>query len=106
MISRIFVLAGLICTLSSCTPDSPSSEDQLGIVEFDVTGKSEAQPFFKKGLLLLHSFEYTDAAEAFRKAKELDPGFVMAYWGEALTHNHSLWRYPWAILRSLQHFQA
>ncbi|MEI9910493.1 MAG: hypothetical protein WDO71_12990 [Bacteroidota bacterium] len=42
-------------------------------------------------MLLLHSFEYEDAAEAFIEARKLDPGFVMTYWGEAMTHNHPLW---------------
>jgi len=29
----------------------------------------------------LHSFEYADAAEAFREVQRLDPDFAMAYWG-------------------------
>lgn len=66
---------------------------KLGEIDFTASGKQEAQPFFKKGLLLLHSFEYEDAAEEFRKAIETDKDFVMAYWGEAMTHNHSLWRF-------------
>jgi len=41
----------------------------------------------------LHSFEYNDAAEEFQNAKKIDPDFVMAYWGEAMTYNHSLWRF-------------
>jgi hypothetical protein len=32
-----------------------------------------------------------DAALAFREAQAIDPGFAMAYWGEALTYNHPLW---------------
>jgi len=39
----------------------------------------------------LHSFEYDDAAEAFREAQRLDPGFALAYWGEALTYDHPIW---------------
>ena len=68
-----------------------SNTDQLGVVEFDFNGNKEAQPHFKKGLLLLHSFEYEDAREAFKKAQEKDPKMAMAYWGEAMTYNHSLW---------------
>ncbi len=44
-------------------------------------------------MLLLHSFEFDDAAEAFAEARKADPAFAMAYWGEALTHTHPLWRY-------------
>jgi tetratricopeptide (TPR) repeat protein len=43
-------------------------------------------------MLLLHSFEYEDAGESFREAKTIDPDFVMAYWGEAMTKNHPLWQ--------------
>ena len=42
-------------------------------------------------MLLLHSFEYDDAIDAFREAERLDPGFAMAYWGEAMCFNQPLW---------------
>ena len=71
--------------------DNHKNISHLGEVQLQVTGSHEAQPFFKEGLLLLHSFEYKDAAEQFRKAQEADPEFVMAYWGEAMTKNHPLW---------------
>ena len=66
--------------------------DTLGIVEFQVTGNKEAQDHFEKGLLLLHSFEYEDAREAFLHAQNADQTMAMAYWGEAMTYNHALWR--------------
>lgn len=85
--------AALLLAIAGChSKKNNASPDRLGEIHFEVTGREEAQPFFKKGLLLLHSFEYADAAEAFQKAKELDPGFVMAYWGEAMTKNHPLWQ--------------
>lgn len=76
-----------------CNTPKNTHSSQLGEVDFAATGKKEAMPFFEKGLLLLHSFEYADAAEEFGKARQVDPNFVMAYWGEAMTHNHPLWRY-------------
>jgi len=66
--------------------------NNLGVVNITITGKESAQPHFEKGLLLLHSFEYEDAREAFKKAQEEDPEMAMAYWGEAMTYNHSLWQ--------------
>ena len=42
-------------------------------------------------MLLLHSFEYDDAIAAFREAQRLDPAFAMAYWGEAMCFNQTLW---------------
>ena len=51
----------------------------------------EAQQTFERAALLLHLFEYEDAAEAFRKAQAQEPDFVMAVWGEAMTYNHAIW---------------
>lgn len=91
----LLILLSLIL-FQACSPN-PSTGEQpdeahLGEVHFEVTGAPEAQVYFKEGLLLLHSFEYADARTAFQKAQEIDPGFAMAHWGEAMTHNHSLWR--------------
>jgi tetratricopeptide (TPR) repeat protein len=39
----------------------------------------------------LHNFQYEDAVEAFQEAQRLDPGFALAYWGEAMAYNQTLW---------------
>jgi len=72
--------------------EGTTAETQLGNIDFEVTGSEKAKPHFEKGLLLLHSFEYDDAREAFQEAQKVDSTFAMAYWGEAMTHNHSLWQ--------------
>jgi len=64
----------------------------LGTARFANSGAASAQPAFLRGLLLLHSFEYQSARQAFLQAEKTDPGFAMAYWGEALTYNQTLWR--------------
>ncbi|HEU0015819.1 MAG TPA: hypothetical protein VFQ45_19230, partial [Longimicrobium sp.] len=64
---------------------------RLGTVAFPNSGAAAAQPAFLRGIALLHSFSYTDAAEAFREAQRADPAFALAYWGEALTYTHPLW---------------
>ena len=93
----IAVSVSFACVLSllfwSCGQESKQPASQLGEIDFAVHGNKEAQSFFQKGLLLLHSFEYDDAAENFVKAEALDSTCVMAYWGEAMTYNHALWRY-------------
>src|SRR6185295_15984710 len=91
----ISLVAAIISVLlfNSCTSSNKNSSDHLGEINFPVHANKEAQPFFQKGLLLLHSFEFDDAAENFIKAEELDSTCVMAYWGEAMTYNHPLWRY-------------
>ena len=63
----------------------------LGRITFPTSGSSRAQPPFLRGVLLLHSFEYDDAIDAFRQAQKADPGFAMAYWGEAMAYNQPLW---------------
>lgn len=63
----------------------------LGRISFPTSGAAQAQPAFLRGVLLLHSFEYDDAIEAFRQAQRADPAFAMAYWGEALAYNQPLW---------------
>lgn len=64
---------------------------EYGKTTFPTSGAPEAQGAFLKGLLMLHSFEYEDAREAFQEAQRIDPNFAMAYWGEAMTHNHPIW---------------
>ncbi|MBI3790767.1 MAG: hypothetical protein HY275_07795, partial [Gemmatimonadetes bacterium] len=63
----------------------------LGTLTFPNSGAAAAQPAFIRGMLLLHSFEYDDAAASFREAQRRDPRFALAYWGEALTHTHQVW---------------
>src|SRR5262245_47085304 len=57
-----------------------------GKISFPNSGAAAAQPFFLDGVRLLHSFEWEDAADQFRKAQQADPSFALAYWGEALSH--------------------
>ncbi len=83
---RALLVAGLVMPV--CLAAQTAG---LGRLDFPNSGVPGAQEQFIRGVLLMHSFEYVDAAEAFRKAQELDPDFAMAYWGEALSHNHSVW---------------
>jgi tetratricopeptide (TPR) repeat protein len=71
---------------------SSAQEDMLGKIDFPTSGTQDAKLAFIRGVLYMHSFEYDHAAVAFRKAQAIDPDFAMAYWGEAMTNHHSLWR--------------
>lgn len=64
----------------------------LGKIDFPNSGAAAAQEPFLRGVLLLHSFEFEDAREAFQEAQKADPDFALACWGEAMTWNHPLWR--------------
>src|SRR2546428_5585725 len=64
---------------------------RLGTIDFPTSGAPAAQAPFLRGVLLLHSFEYQDALQAFREAQRIDSGFALAYWGEALAYTHPIW---------------
>jgi tetratricopeptide (TPR) repeat protein len=63
----------------------------LGRISFPNSGAAAAQAPFIRGVLFLHSFEYDDAIAAFREAETRDPSFALAYWGEAMCFNQTLW---------------
>src|SRR6266536_6189966 len=83
------VWAALACFLAGASLSAQTPG--LGTITFPNSGALAAHALFVRGVLLLHSFEYQDAARAFREAQRIDPGFALAYWGEALTYTHPLW---------------
>lgn len=95
---KLYAILLLVFLFSMCTnepqeePVKEESISHLGEVNIKVSGNETAQVYFKEGLLLLHSFEYEDARATFLKAQSADPAMGMAYWGEAMTYNHSLWQ--------------
>ena len=77
-------------TTSVLATDAGSGK--LGSVDFPTTGSAEAQSHFLRGVAAMHSFWYEEALEEFRAATKHQPDFAMGYWGEAMTHNHPVWR--------------
>ena len=77
----------LVLIAAGCSSTKLKTKDQLGNISFTATGKEEAQPVFKKAVLLLHSFEYVDAAEEFQKVKKIDAETFYAYRGRFTTCN-------------------
>jgi tetratricopeptide (TPR) repeat protein len=86
-------LRSLVVLIAFCLLASPvlGQKTNYGETNFENSGAEAAQEPFLRGLLMLHSFEYDDAREAFRRAQTIDPDFAMAHWGEAMTHNHPIW---------------
>ena len=86
LFAAIFMVFG--CT---STPSSDKTEANLGNLNHTFPVSDAAKESFNRGLLLLHSFEYVDANEAFSEAIEDDPAEVMAYWGKTMTYYRALW---------------
>lgn len=63
----------------------------LSPIRFPNSGSPQAQPAFLRGVTALHNFQYEDAVEAFSEAQRIDRDFAMAYWGEAMAYNQTLW---------------
>ncbi|HEY7234419.1 MAG TPA: tetratricopeptide repeat protein [Gemmatimonadaceae bacterium] len=97
------IVAGSIVVLLAASRTLAQQEDHrhaaaqqgtgatLGTVVFPNSGSSAAQKSFLRGVALLHSFEYTEAAESFREAQRVDRSFALPYWLEAFTNSHILW---------------
>jgi len=92
MTPAIALMAVLVCSAVPVSAlDAVPAAGDLGATHFPNSGAPSAQRDFLRGLLLLHSFEYEAARKSFQAARGTDPGFALAYWGEALTYNHALW---------------
>ncbi|MGH7627476.1 MAG: hypothetical protein ACREOJ_19420 [Gemmatimonadaceae bacterium] len=91
---RLLLVVSVSCLPVALTAQAPALEtiQGLGSIAFPVASRSSAADTqFVRGVLLLHLFEYDEAAAAFRDAERIDPAMAMAYWGEAMTYTHPVW---------------
>ena len=84
-------LLTILTALSAVLAAPVHAASSLGKVELPTSGSPAAQEHFLRGVAALHNFWYDEAADAFREAQKAEPGFAMAYWGEAMTYNHPIW---------------
>ncbi|MEC7640678.1 MAG: hypothetical protein VYC17_00840 [Nitrospinota bacterium] len=93
MLWRVTLGAGfvLLFLCASAFADGSHPTSKLGKIKFSTSGSEQLQPYFLRGVAALHSFWYEEALKSFRKGTQLDPDFIMGYWGEAMAHNHVLW---------------
>ena len=90
-----FGLTTIVLGVWLCAAPASAQFDAVGSLEFPASTQSaEAQNHFLRGVAILHSFGWKQAIEQFQAAQELDPDFVMAYWGETLCYNHPLFGGP------------
>src|SRR5215216_44178 len=83
--------AAVCVALSSGVSAQTPAGGQLGTIHFPTSAAPAAQTPFLVGVKALFNFEFDTAAEAFRASQKADPGFALAYWGEAMSFNHPLW---------------
>ena len=88
MMTRVICSAVAVAFLAML---APVRAQELGTITFPTSGAPAAQAAFLQGVKQLHSFEFDEAAASFQRAQKTDPTFAMAYWGEAMSHNHPLW---------------
>ncbi|MBA3510698.1 hypothetical protein [Sphingomonas sp.] len=87
--STLLAAAAAVWLVSgSVSAQAPASQ---GEVAFANSGAPAAQASFQRGVGLLHNFQYPQAVKAFQEAQRADPGFAMAYWGEAMAENYTVW---------------
>ncbi|HEY6253800.1 MAG TPA: hypothetical protein VI685_27910 [Candidatus Angelobacter sp.] len=99
MKSRAFflVLTLLAYPLSLVADDDHHHFDpneKLGTVSFPISCATAMQKPFERGVALLHSFVYEEAARQFQDVERQDPHCAIAYWGEAMSLYHQLWSRP------------
>ena len=82
---------GLALLALAFAPGTADAQPRLGTVNFPTSAGPSAQREFETGVQWMHSFEYDKAAQAFKRAQALEPGFAMAYWGEAMSYTHPVW---------------
>lgn len=80
----------LLVWLPLAGPTGAAALDSIGDIFFPVTASPLATEHFTLGVAYLHNFGFTQARDEFRRARQLEPGFAMAYWGEALSYNNPL----------------
>lgn len=68
--------------------DAPSEPRVPESVDMEATASEEARLHLNRGFEALHNFGYEAARESFREAIRLEPGFVLAHWGEAFSFHY------------------
>jgi tetratricopeptide (TPR) repeat protein len=75
-------------------PHDHGTAADFGEVSFPITCSPAAQTAFTRGVAMLHSFWYDEAAKVFADAGAKDPSCAMAWWGVAMTQFRPVWAPP------------
>ena len=94
--ARLCLIEALLGTavLALSSGSLEAAPDHLGKVNFANSCSAEAQPLIEKGVALLHSFQYQEAAQTFEELQTRDGRCATAHWGKAMTLYYQLWEFP------------
>ena len=94
--ARLCLIEALLGTavLALSSGSLEAAPDHLGKVNFANSCSAEAQPLIEKGVALLHSFQYREAAQTFEELQTRDGRCATAHWGKAMTLYYQLWEFP------------
>jgi hypothetical protein len=67
------------------------SEEEIGSVHFLTSCSANLAEPFNRAVVLLHSFQYEQARQAFTEISDRAPQCAMAKWGVAMSHYHGMW---------------
>lgn len=89
--SSVFaIVLGALAAPVGLPADDPIG-DNLGTINFAVSGDRKAQEHVVRGVKLLHHMMYPEADREFARAAELDHQCALAHWGRAMSILHPLW---------------
>ena len=89
---KYMILVWMSCFIISCAQSDNTQISNDGDISFENSGVAAAQSAFLVGVKALHNFQFDDARIAFEEAEKIDPSFVMAFWGQAMSNNMPLWQ--------------
>lgn len=93
----VLLLSSLVCVSAfghDMHDHAGIAGEELGKVHFPVSCASAESKAFERGVALLHSFWYEEAAKQFEAIAKQDPHCAMAHWGIAMSSWHELWNHP------------
>jgi hypothetical protein len=84
--ARIAFMLAALAVVFSGTAGRAAEPISFGEVHFENSCEASVQGDFERAVALLHSFEFGESEQEFRKVERGDPGCVIAAWGVALAN--------------------
>src|SRR5881409_2117726 len=93
-LATVAAMAAFVIAVWVATPRAQTAGERIGQVIFATSCGAAVQKPFERGVALLHSFWYIEAAKAFTAVTQADPDCAIAYWGLAMSQWTQIWAPP------------